>query len=172
MPHQTRVRGCAESGLQSRNKGAEQIQYIICQAAHKGDQENLFTQPLMRHATDRFVLRWSCGDDLNRPLPEHFCLTGISSLPGQEVSKHETAPRVFLMHFQRKGDILHSRCDITSGKSLDIRVTANWLLKAAASAKCREISETRTHLRSTIRQSLLWPFVSAVLGEWQHFIPH
>jgi hypothetical protein len=60
------------------NKGAEQKQYIVCQAAHKADQEYLSTQPLLRHATDRFSIRWSRGDDLNRPLPEHFCLTYIS----------------------------------------------------------------------------------------------
>ncbi len=127
-------RGCVKSGLKSLVKGAEQKQDIVCQAAHKADHEYLSTQPLLRHATDRFSLRWSRGDDLNRPLPENFCLTRISPLPGQEVSKHETAPRVFLMHFQCKEDILHSGREIPSGSSLDIQVIANWLLKTEASA--------------------------------------
>ena len=128
------IRCYGESGLKALDKGADQKQYVICQAAHKADQEYLSTQPPLRHATDRFSIRWSRGDDLNRPLPEHFCLTRISPLPGQEVSKHETAPRVFLMHFQCKEDILHSGCEITSGSSPDFQVTANWLLKAEASA--------------------------------------
>ncbi len=73
---------------------------------------------------------------------------------------------------QKQDIVCQAAREITSSSSLDIQVTANWLLKAEASAYCIKISETRTHLSSTIRRSLLWPFVSAVLVEWQPFMPH